>query len=146
MSSLYVMAPFVRNRCRFRNAFLGAKSSQWITVFEPYLPWIACTVSSSNLSYASPRTRSRRVPTYRGSASSFALFVPLSTCTGSSHPGLIPQAAYTMLFPALMPMPLTPWSPRPRMRSPSVRTAILTSFAGQLSTRARTLPRFSRET
>lgn len=38
--------------------------------------------------------------------------------------------------PTGMPMPLIPRSPSPRMRSPSVTTAILTSSDGQLRTRA----------
>jgi|AntAceMinimDraft_1070359.scaffolds.fasta_scaffold08161_8 hypothetical protein len=37
MSSLYVSAPFSWNRVRLRNAFRGAKSSQWMIVFGPYL-------------------------------------------------------------------------------------------------------------
>jgi len=32
---------------------------------------------------------------------------------GNSQPGLTPHAAYTIDFPAEMPMPLTPWSPSP---------------------------------
>ena len=42
--------------------------------------------------------------------------------------------------PTGMPMPPTPRSPRPKMRSPSVTTAIFTSSSGQLCSTAATLP------
>jgi len=49
----------------------------------------------------------------------------LKASVGSVSSGGIPaQAVYKLNFPVGMPMPPTPWSPRPRMRSPSVTTMI----------------------
>ena len=51
-----------------------------------------------------------------------------------------------MLFPALMPMPFAPKSPRPKMRSPSVMTATRTSLLGHDASRLGTFPASLRDT
>lgn len=52
-----------------------------------------------------------------------SLFVPTSITTGRHFSGLIPaQAVYRQSLPTGMPIPKTPRSPNPKMRSPSVTT------------------------
>src|SRR5512135_2910392 len=50
-------------------------------------------------------------------------------------------AEYRASLPTGMPMPPAPWSPRPRMRSPSVTTMTRTSRFGQLRRTSATWPR-----
>lgn len=51
------------------------------------------------------------------------LFVPTSMATGRHLSGLMPaQAVYRQSFPTGMPIPYTPRSPNPKIRSPSVTT------------------------
>lgn len=52
-----------------------------------------------------------------------SLSVPTSITTGRHFSGLMPaQAVYRQSFPTGMPIPYTPRSPNPKMRSPSVTT------------------------
>lgn len=52
-----------------------------------------------------------------------SLFVPTSITTGRHFSGLMPaQAVYRQSFPTGMPIPKTPRSPNPKIRSPSVTT------------------------
>ena len=59
------------------------------------------------------------------------------TVISATH-GLLDSAGQAR--PTLMPMPFAPRSPMPRMRSPSVTTAILTSSSGQFASTSGTCP------
>lgn len=112
--------------CSMLNALLTAKSSQCTNTLRPNRRGSACTTSCMSSAYSTPRSLGCGVPTYSGSCLSCALFVPTSTVMGRSQSGGAPAAPYTTHLPVGMPMPCAPRSPRPRIRSPSVMTAIRT--------------------
>ena len=61
-------------------------------------------------------------PMYNGSFKSFSLLVPRSRVNGRVRSGRIPaQPVYNASFPTGIPIPLTPRSPKPRIREPSGR-------------------------
>ena len=95
------------------------KSSKWIYALG-YSSRADVTKVLTSFSYSSPLTRLSLRPKYRGSFKSVSLSVPQSRTTGNTRPGCIPPQMVVRTSLAMeIKMPPHPWSPIPRISSPS---------------------------
>lgn len=100
------------------------KSSKWIYA-RGYSSRADLTKVSTNLSYFSSRTRFSRRPRYRSSFSRVSLSVPQSSTTGSVRLGWMPaHSVVRASFATDIKTPPQPWSPIPRISSPSSNASV----------------------
>ena len=87
-------------------------------------------IPSMSSSYSCDLTLGCFRPMYHGSSRISARSHPTSICTGRQCLGDSPaHAVYRASLPIGIPIPFTPRSPRPRIRSPSVTTIAFTSVS-----------------